>query len=68
MASSARAILAGVSSAGSAVGRFAATFRALPAIAVEAGRAAVLRGFLDMAQVPDGAALSGLEGSYKPGQ
>src|SRR5690242_7930000 len=50
------------------VGRFAATLTDLCATAFEAGRDTVLRGFLDMSQVPDGAALSGLEGAGKPAQ
>jgi hypothetical protein len=47
------------------VGRFAATFAAFRANTLEAGRDAVLLGFLDMSQVPDGAALSGLNGLSK---
>src|ERR1700739_1850987 len=66
MASSARAIRTGTSSAGSVVGRFAATFAAFRAVALKAGREAVLLDFLDMAQVPDGAALSGLNSRRKP--
>src|ERR1700730_17555615 len=60
MTSNARAISTRTSSAGSVVGRFAATFAAFRAVALKAGREAVLLDFLDMAQVPDRAALSGL--------
>src|SRR6185437_6499108 len=66
MVSSARTMRSGTSSAGSVVGRFAATFAAFLAIALEAGRVTFLLGFRDMAQVPDGAALSGLNGCRKP--
>jgi preprotein translocase subunit YajC len=66
MASSAMAIRTGTSSAGDVVGRFAATFAAFWVAVLKAGREAVLLGFLDMTQVPDGAALSSLNRCRKP--
>src|SRR5215813_10763341 len=65
MVSSACTIRPATSSSGSAVGRFAATFTVLSSTGLDAGRDGVLPGFLDMSQVPDGAALSGLDAPSK---
>jgi hypothetical protein len=54
-----------MSFSGDTVGRFAATFWAFRAIDREAGREAVLRDFLDIAQVPGRAAISGRKRSRK---
>jgi hypothetical protein len=65
MVSSALAIRSALPSVNAAAGRFVAGFGAFRVAAPEAPRDAVLLGFLDMSEVPDGAALSGLGRSRK---
>src|ERR1700760_1829735 len=68
IASSARAIRSGVSSAEAPLRRFAATFGSVRGADLGETQEEVLAGFFDMLQVPDGAAISGRAGGCKPRQ